>query len=52
MDAYRLDLTCLALADMFKSKSAEEVLEIFSVKDELTPEEEEDLREELKCALE
>lgn len=52
MDVYRLDLTCIALAEMFKSKSAEEVVEIFSVKDELTPEEEEDLCEVLKSALE
>ncbi|XP_059624690.1 SKP1-like protein 1B [Cornus florida] len=47
-----LDLTCQAAADMIKGKSIEEVRQIFNIKNDFTPEEEEEVRKENDWAFE
>ncbi|EOA24884.1 hypothetical protein CARUB_v10018174mg [Capsella rubella] len=45
-----LDLTCQVVADYIKDKKVEEVREIFNVKNDFTPEEEETIRKENEWA--
>ncbi|KAK2973679.1 hypothetical protein RJ640_022136 [Escallonia rubra] len=47
-----LDLTCQTAADMIKGKTPEEIRKIFNIKNEFTPEEEEDVRWENQWAFE
>ncbi|CAN6555533.1 unnamed protein product [Malus baccata var. baccata] len=47
-----LDLTCQAVADMIKGKTPEEIRKTFNIKDEFTPEEEEEVRRENQWAFE
>ncbi|WVZ60405.1 hypothetical protein U9M48_010432 [Paspalum notatum var. saurae] len=47
-----LDLTCQTVADMMKGKSPEEIREMFNIKNDLTPEEEEEIRKENAWAFE
>ena len=47
-----LDLTCQTVADMIKGKSPEEIREIFNIKNDFTPEEEEKIRKENQWAFE
>ncbi|XP_012088482.1 SKP1-like protein 1B [Jatropha curcas] len=47
-----LDLTCQTVADMIKGKTPDEIREIFNIKDDFTPEEEEELRRENQWAFE
>ncbi|WVZ58695.1 hypothetical protein U9M48_008937 [Paspalum notatum var. saurae] len=47
-----LDLTCQTVADMTKGKSPEEIREMFNIKNDLTPEEEEEIRKENVWAFE
>jgi len=41
-----LDLSCLAVANMIKGKSPEEIRKTFNIKNDFTPEEEEKIRKE------
>jgi len=41
-----LDLTCMAVANMIKGKSPEEIRKTFNIKNDFTPEEEEKVRKE------
>ncbi|GER50240.1 SKP1-like protein [Striga asiatica] len=43
---WMLDITCQAVADMIKNKSPEEVRSIFNIANDLTPKEEEEIRNE------
>jgi S-phase kinase-associated protein 1 len=43
-----LTLTCVKLATMIKDKSSEEIRQIFNIENDLTPEDEEQIREEEK----
>ncbi|CAA2978509.1 SKP1 1A [Olea europaea subsp. europaea] len=47
-----LDLTCQTVADMIKGKTPEEIRKTFSIKNDFTPEEEEDVRRENAWAFE
>ncbi|XP_050366054.1 SKP1-like protein 20 [Argentina anserina] len=47
-----LDLTCQAVADMIKGKTLEEIRETFNIKNDFTPEEEEEVRRENQWAFE
>ncbi|KAH0720567.1 SKP1-like protein 1B [Solanum tuberosum] len=47
-----LDLTCQTVADMIKGKTPEEISKTFDIKDDLTPEEEEEFRRENAWAFE
>ncbi|KAJ6409943.1 hypothetical protein OIU84_009436 [Salix udensis] len=47
-----LDLTCQTVADMMKGKSAEEIRKTFNIKNDFTPEEEEEIREHNQWAFE
>ncbi|KAL5724693.1 SCF ubiquitin ligase complex protein SKP1b [Ranunculus cassubicifolius] len=47
-----LDLTCKTVADMMKGKSPEEIRTIFHIKNDYTPEEEEEVRRENAWAFE
>ncbi|KAL3634337.1 SKP1-like protein 1A [Castilleja foliolosa] len=47
-----LDLGCQTVADMIKDKSPEEVRKIFNIKNDFTPEEEEEVRKENQWAFE
>ncbi|TQE05486.1 hypothetical protein C1H46_008911 [Malus baccata] len=47
-----LDLTCQAVADMIKGKTPEEIRKTFNIKDEFTPEEEEEVCRENQWAFE
>ncbi|KAL4284037.1 hypothetical protein GQ457_16G025590 [Hibiscus cannabinus] len=47
-----LDLTCQTVADMMKGKTPEEIREIFHIKNDYTPEEEEEVRRENAWAFE
>ncbi|CAN1226658.1 SKP1-like protein 1A [Linum perenne] len=47
-----LDLTCQTVADMIKGKSPEEIRKIFNIKNDFTPEEEEEVRRENQWAFE
>ena len=40
------DLTCQTVADMMKGKTAEEIRKTLNIKNDLTPEEEEEIRRE------
>ena len=41
-----LDVTCKTVANMIKGKSAEEIRKTFNIKNDFTPEEEEQVRKE------
>ena len=47
-----LDLTCQTGADMIKGKTPEEIRKTFNIKNDFTPEEEEDVRRENQWAFE
>ncbi|GAB2214959.1 hypothetical protein Drorol1_Dr00019328 [Drosera rotundifolia] len=47
-----LDLTCQTVADMIKEKTPEEILKTFNIKNDFTPEEEEEVRRENQWAFE
>lgn len=47
-----LDLTCQTVADMIKGKTPEEVRTTFNIKNDFTPEEEEEVRRENQWAFE
>ncbi|KAL8092926.1 SKP1-like protein 1B [Apium graveolens] len=47
-----LDLTCQTVADMIKGKSPEEIRKTFNIKNDFTPEEEEEVRRENAWAFE
>ncbi|KAJ1277411.1 hypothetical protein BS78_04G002000 [Paspalum vaginatum] len=47
-----LDLTCQTVADMMKGKTPEEIRKMFNIKNDLTPEEEEEIRKENAWAFE
>ncbi|XP_030464830.1 SKP1-like protein 1B [Syzygium oleosum] len=47
-----LDLTCQTVADMIKGKTPEEIRKTFSIKNDFTPEEEEEVRRENQWAFE
>ncbi|KAK7270000.1 hypothetical protein RIF29_22853 [Crotalaria pallida] len=47
-----LDLICQTVADMIKGKSPEEIRKIFNIKNDFTPEEEEEIKKENKWAFE
>ncbi|KAL5724725.1 SKP1-like protein 4 [Ranunculus cassubicifolius] len=47
-----LDLTCKTVADMMKGKTPEEIRAIFHIKNDYTPEEEEEVRKENAWAFE
>ncbi|KAL8543312.1 hypothetical protein ACS0TY_004019 [Phlomoides rotata] len=47
-----LDLTCQTVADMIKGKSPEEIRTIFNIKNDFTPEEEEQIRKDNAWAFE
>ncbi|GLJ36414.1 hypothetical protein SUGI_0731100 [Cryptomeria japonica] len=47
-----LDLTCQTVADMIKGKTPEEIRKIFNIKNDYTPEEEEEVRRENEWAFE
>ena len=46
-----LDLTCQTVADMMKGKTPEEIREIFHIKNDLTKEEEDEIRRENQWAF-
>ena len=41
-----LEVTCKTVANMMKGKSAEEIRKLFNIENDLTPEEEEQIRKE------
>lgn len=47
-----LDLTCQTVADMIKGKTPEEIRKTFNIKNDFTPEEEEEVRREHQWAFE
>uniref|UniRef100_A0A0C9QLX3 SKP1-like protein n=1 Tax=Wollemia nobilis TaxID=56998 RepID=A0A0C9QLX3_9CONI len=47
-----LDLTCQTVADMIKGKTPEEIRKTFNIKNDFTPEEEEEIRHENAWAFE
>ncbi|KAH7834544.1 hypothetical protein Vadar_017258 [Vaccinium darrowii] len=47
-----LDLTCQTVADMIKGKTPEEIRKTFNIKNDFTPEEEEEVRRENAWAFE
>ncbi|XP_062103778.1 SKP1-like protein 1A isoform X2 [Humulus lupulus] len=47
-----LDLTCQIVADKIKGKTPEEIRKIFNIKNDFTPEEEEEIRRENQWAFE
>ncbi|XP_074310408.1 SKP1-like protein 1A [Silene latifolia] len=47
-----LDLTCQTVADMIKGKTPEEIRKTFNIKNDFTPEEEEEIRKENQWAFE
>ncbi|XP_062224403.1 SKP1-like protein 1 [Phragmites australis] len=47
-----LDLTCQTVADMIKGKTPEEIRKMFNIKNDFTPEEEEEIRRENQWAFE
>ncbi|GAB2289251.1 SKP1-like protein 1A [Dionaea muscipula] len=47
-----LDLTCQTVADMIKGKNPEEIRTMFNIKNDFTPEEEEEIRRENQWAFE
>ncbi|KAI3928624.1 hypothetical protein MKW98_024225 [Papaver atlanticum] len=47
-----LDLTCQEVADMIKGKTPEEIRKTFNIKNDFTPEEEEEVRRENQWAFE
>ncbi|KAJ7978632.1 SKP1-like protein [Quillaja saponaria] len=47
-----LDLTCQAVADLIKGKTPEEIRKTFNIKNDFTPEEEEEVRRENQWAFE
>ncbi|CAB4299582.1 unnamed protein product [Prunus armeniaca] len=47
-----LDLTCQTVADMIKGNTPEEIREIFNIKNDFTPEEEQEIRNENRWAFE
>ncbi|KAG6645522.1 SKP1-like protein 1B [Carya illinoinensis] len=47
-----LDLTCQTVADMIKGKTPEEIRETFNIRDDFTPEEEEEVRRENQWVFE
>ncbi|KAJ8642295.1 hypothetical protein MRB53_018989 [Persea americana] len=47
-----LDLTCQTVADMIKGRTPEEIRKTFSIKNDFTPEEEEEVRRENQWAFE
>ncbi|XP_042471889.1 SKP1-like protein 1A [Zingiber officinale] len=47
-----LDLTCQSVADMIKGKTPEEIRRSFNIKNDFTPEEEEEIRRENQWAFE
>jgi S-phase kinase-associated protein 1 len=47
-----LDLGCQMVADMMKGKSVKEIRKTFNIKNEYTPEEEEEIRRENPWAFE
>lgn len=47
-----LDLTCLTVANMIKGKKPEEIRKQFNIKNDFTPEEEEEVRRENQWAFE
>ncbi|KAB2602390.1 SKP1-like protein 1B [Pyrus ussuriensis x Pyrus communis] len=47
-----LDLTCQTVADMIKGKTPEDVRKTFNIKNDFTPEEEEEVRRENQWAFE
>ncbi|MED6121326.1 SCF ubiquitin ligase complex protein SKP1b [Stylosanthes scabra] len=47
-----LDLTCQSVADMIKGKTPEEIRKTFNIKNDFTPEEEEEVRRENQWAFE
>ncbi|EEF29196.1 skp1, putative [Ricinus communis] len=46
-----LDLTCQTVADMIKGKTPEEIRKTFNIKNDFTPEEEEEVRRENQWAF-
>jgi len=46
-----LDLTCQAAADMIKGKTPDEIRKIFNIKNDFTPEEEEEIRRDNQWAF-
>jgi hypothetical protein len=47
-----LDLTCMTVANMIKGKTPEEIRKTFNIKNDFTPEEEEEVRRENQWAFE
>lgn len=47
-----LDLTCQNVADMIKGKTPEEIRATFNIRNDFTPEEEEEVRRENQWAFE
>jgi len=47
-----LDLTCLTVANMIKGKTPEEIRKTFNIKNDFTPEEEEEVKRENQWAFE
>lgn len=47
-----LDLTCQTVADMIKGKTPEQIREKFNIKNDFTPEEEEEIKRENQWAFE
>ena len=47
-----LDLTCQTVADMIKGKTPEEIRTTFNIKNDFSPEEEEEVRRENQWAFE
>ncbi|GFP96601.1 skp1-like protein 1a [Phtheirospermum japonicum] len=47
-----MDLTCQTVADMIKGKTPEEIRKTFNIKNDFTPEEEEEVRRENQWAFE
>jgi len=46
-----LDVTCQAAADMIKGKTPDEIRKIFNIKNDFTPEEEEEIRRDNQWAF-
>jgi len=47
-----LDLTCQSVADMIKGKTPEQIRETFNIKNDFSPEEEEEIRKQNQWAFE